>query len=74
MKLERLPATGPNRPELDPRPQCAMGAIGASPFRQISPGGPGYPADQVESFSEVHLGTALSLSDGDSVVISMRDL
>ena len=51
-----------------------MRAIGASPFRQISPEGPGYPADQVESFSEVHLGTALSLSDGDSVVTSMRDL
>jgi len=36
--------------------------------------GPGYPADQVELFSEVHLRTALSLSAGDSVVISMRDL
>lgn len=35
-------------------------------------GEPGYPSDQVELLSEVHLRVALGLKDGDRVAISAR--
>ena len=34
---------------------------------------PGYPPDQVELFSEIHLRSALGLNDGDPIVLSLRD-
>jgi CTP-dependent riboflavin kinase len=33
---------------------------------------PGYPTDQIELFSEVHLRGALGLRDGDPVAVSMH--
>jgi CTP-dependent riboflavin kinase len=33
---------------------------------------PGYPPDQVELFSEVHLRTTLDLADGDPVVVRVQ--
>ena len=42
-------------------------------FQADEPGGPGYPADQVELFSEVHLRSALTLRDGDPLQVRLRD-
>jgi CTP-dependent riboflavin kinase len=43
-------------------------------FQADEPGDPGYPADLIELFSEVHLRRALNLSDGDPIaVISSHD-
>jgi CTP-dependent riboflavin kinase len=42
-------------------------------FQADEPGDTGYPSDQVELFSEVHLRGALGLSDGDPVAVSVRD-
>jgi CTP-dependent riboflavin kinase len=42
-------------------------------FQADEPAAPGYPADQIEMFSEVHLRTALDLSDGDHLVVTLRD-
>jgi GNAT superfamily N-acetyltransferase len=35
---------------------------------------PGYPSDLIELFSEAHLRSALGLSDGDPIGVSLRDL
>ena len=43
-------------------------------FQADERGDPGYPSDQVELFSEVHLRGALGLADGDTVVVRVRDL
>ena len=43
-------------------------------FQADEPGDPGYPSDQVELFSEVHLRGALGLTDGDTVAVRVRDL
>ena len=42
-------------------------------FQADEPGGPGYPSDQIELFSEVHLRKALGLRDGDSIAVAVRD-
>jgi CTP-dependent riboflavin kinase len=42
-------------------------------FQADERGHPGYPADQVELLSEVHLRTTLGLSDGDSITFSAHD-
>jgi CTP-dependent riboflavin kinase len=42
-------------------------------FQADEPGEPGYPADQVELFSEVHLRGTLGLNDGDPIAVRMRD-
>ena len=39
-------------------------------FQADEPGGPGYPADLVELFSEAHLRSALRLSDGDPIRVT----
>ena len=39
-------------------------------FQADEPSGPGYPSDQIELFSEVHLRGALGLGDGDPIVVS----
>jgi CTP-dependent riboflavin kinase len=41
-------------------------------FQADEPEEPGYPADQVELFSEVHLRSALGVGDGDLVAVSVR--
>ena len=43
-------------------------------FQADERGDPGYPSDQVELFSEVHLRGALGLTDGDTVAVRVRDL
>jgi CTP-dependent riboflavin kinase len=43
-------------------------------FQADEPGGPGYPANQVELFSEVHLRSALGLSDGNPIAVLLLDL
>lgn len=43
-------------------------------FQADEPAPPGYPQDQIELFSEVALRTALDLSDGDHLVVTLRDL
>jgi CTP-dependent riboflavin kinase len=42
-------------------------------FQADEPGGLGYPADQIELFSEVHLRGALGLADGDTVAIVLNE-
>ena len=42
-------------------------------FQAEQPEGPGYPADQIELFSEVHLRGALGLADGAPLAISLRE-
>jgi CTP-dependent riboflavin kinase len=39
-------------------------------FQADEPGYPGYPSDQIELFSEVHLRDALGLGDGDPITVS----
>jgi CTP-dependent riboflavin kinase len=43
-------------------------------FQADERGDPGYPSDQVELFSEVHLRGVLGLTDGDTVAVRVRDL
>jgi GNAT superfamily N-acetyltransferase len=43
-------------------------------FQADESGGPGYPSDLIELFSEVHLRSALGLSDGGPIAVSLRDL
>src|SRR5262245_57756445 len=40
-------------------------------FQAIEHDGPGYPPDQIELFSEVHLRSALGLGDGDPIAVSV---
>jgi CTP-dependent riboflavin kinase len=40
-------------------------------FQAVEPGGPGYPTDQIELFSEVNLRSVLGLTDGDPIVVSV---
>ena len=40
-------------------------------FQAVEPGMPGYPSDQIELFSEVHLRDAVGLSDGDPIAVSV---
>ena len=40
-------------------------------FQAVEREAPGYPPDQIELFSEVHLREALGLSDGDAIVVSV---
>ena len=40
-------------------------------FQADEPGEPGYPSDQIELLSGVHLRVALGLNDGDRVAISV---
>jgi CTP-dependent riboflavin kinase len=42
-------------------------------FQADERGHPGYPADQVELLSEVHLRKTLGLSDGDLITFSVDD-
>jgi uncharacterized cupin superfamily protein len=42
-------------------------------FQADEPEEPGYPADQIELFSEVHLRRALGLADGDQVAVAVLD-
>lgn len=41
-------------------------------FQADEPGEPGYPSDQIELFSEVHLRHALDLGDGDPIAVSLH--
>ena len=41
-------------------------------FQADEPDGPGYPPDQIELLSEVHLRSALGLADGDAVAVAIR--
>jgi CTP-dependent riboflavin kinase len=41
-------------------------------FQAVEHGELGYPSDQIELFSDVHLRKALGLRDGDSVDVSLR--
>lgn len=44
-------------------------------FQAVEPEGPGYPADQIELFSDVHLRSELGLHDGDAIEIAIaRDV
>jgi CTP-dependent riboflavin kinase len=40
-------------------------------FQADEPGSPGYPPDQLELISEVHLRDALGLHDGDPITVSL---
>jgi CTP-dependent riboflavin kinase len=40
-------------------------------FQAVEPEGPGYPPDQIELFSEVHLRRTLGLGDGDAIAVSL---
>ena len=40
-------------------------------FQADEPAGPGYPPDQIELFSEVHLRDTLGLVDGDRIAVSL---
>lgn len=40
-------------------------------FQADEPAGPGYPADQIELFSDVHLRGALGLGDGDPIAVAL---
>ena len=40
-------------------------------FQADEPAGPGYPADQIELFSDVHLRGALGLEDGDPIAVAL---
>lgn len=40
-------------------------------FQAVEPAGPGYPADQIELFSDVHLRGALGLGDGDPIAVAL---
>ena len=40
-------------------------------FQADEPGQPGYPSDQIELLSEVHLRDALGLDDGDPIAVSL---
>jgi CTP-dependent riboflavin kinase len=40
-------------------------------FQADEPAGPGYPPDQIELFSEVHLRDTLDLGDGDPIAVSL---
>ena len=40
-------------------------------FQAVEPGGRGYPTDQIELFSEVHLRSTLELTDGDPIAVSV---
>jgi CTP-dependent riboflavin kinase len=42
-------------------------------FQADESAGPGYPADQIELFSDVHLRDALDLSDGDPIRVALTD-
>jgi CTP-dependent riboflavin kinase len=42
-------------------------------FQADEPGPPGYPPDQIELFCEVNLRAALGLSDGDFLVVTVRE-
>ena len=41
-------------------------------FQADEPAGPGYPPDQIELFSDVHLRAALGLDDGDPIAVALR--
>jgi CTP-dependent riboflavin kinase len=43
-------------------------------FQAVERAAPGYPPDQVELVSEVRLRDALDLSDGDHLLVTLRDL
>jgi CTP-dependent riboflavin kinase len=43
-------------------------------FQADERGEPGYPSDQVELLSEVHLRTALGLRDGDRISVRIQSL
>jgi CTP-dependent riboflavin kinase len=40
-------------------------------FQADEPIGPGYPADQIELFSDVHLRGALGLGNGDPIAVAL---
>jgi CTP-dependent riboflavin kinase len=42
-------------------------------FQADEPAGPGYPADQIELFSDVQLRGALDLEDGDRIAVVLRE-
>jgi CTP-dependent riboflavin kinase len=42
-------------------------------FQADEPAGPGYPADQIELISDVHLRGALDLRDGDPIRVALTD-
>ena len=40
-------------------------------FQAVEPDGLGYPPDQIELFSDVHLRTELALDDGDTIEVAI---
>jgi CTP-dependent riboflavin kinase len=42
-------------------------------FQAVEPEGSGYPPDQIELLSDTHLRSALGLSDGDAIAVSLAD-
>ena len=42
-------------------------------FQADEPAEPGYPSHLIELFSEVHLRAALDLSDGDHLIVTLRE-
>ena len=52
-------------------PVLIAGSYRGLVFQADEPGEPGYPPDQVELLSEVHLRSALDLQDGDRLALSL---
>jgi len=51
-------------------PVTIAGRFRGLAFQAVEPVGLGYPPDQIELFAEVHLRSALGLSDGDRLEIA----
>jgi CTP-dependent riboflavin kinase len=51
-------------------PVLIAGSYRGLAFQADEPGEPGYPPDQIELLSEVHLRNALGLQDGDAIAVS----
>ena len=51
-------------------PVLIAGSYRGLAFQADEPGEPGYPPDQIELLSEVHLRNALGLQDGDPIAVS----
>jgi CTP-dependent riboflavin kinase len=52
-------------------PVLVEGCYRGVAFQADEPGGPGYPADQVELICETHLRRELGLEDGDPITFSI---
>ena len=62
--------TGQSRSTSSP-PVTIAGRYRGLAFQAVEPEGLGYPPDQIELFSDVHLRTELALDDGDTIEVAI---